>query len=228
MIRLLYIDDDEFMRGIAQSILARYPEFDLTLAASGEEGMALAKNEPFALVLLDLMMPGMDGQAVFAALRADPGTCDVPIAFVTARTEAHATEALRALGCAGIITKPFKPAAFVSDIRALAGTERRMSEAPDPRFREFVPQFMQRTADDRSRLAALADQMTPGASEASAEIARLAHRLVGAAGTFGFSRLSGCARELDESVQRGCTDTAAVRENLQKLLAMIDETLAAS
>jgi CheY-like chemotaxis protein len=226
MIRLLYIDDDEFMREIAKSIIARHPEFLLMLAATGEEGVAIAKGEPVALVLLDLMMPGMDGQAVFEALRADPKTHDVPIALVTARTESSATEALRALGCAGIIAKPFKPAAFVSEIRALLGDEAGMSEGPDPRFHEFVPQFIQRTADDRSRLAALADRMGPGTPEVLAEIAQLAHRLVGAAGTFGFSRLSARARELDECTQQRNSDPAIMRDKLQKVLAAIDGVLA--
>jgi len=119
MIRLLYVDDDELMREIAKGIFARDPEFVLRLAADGDEGLETANSEPFDLVLLDLEMPGMDGRAVFDALRAAPKTRRVPIAFVTARNEPCAMEVLRALGCVGIITKPFKIAGFVSEVRAL-------------------------------------------------------------------------------------------------------------
>ena len=103
-----------------------------------------------------------------------------------------------------------------------------MNDESDPVLRELLSKFMQRTELDRSRLAALADQMTPGPSKASDEIVRLAHRLVGAAGVFGFSKLSECARELDVSVQRGCSAPATIRENLQKVLVAIDETLLGS
>jgi HPt (histidine-containing phosphotransfer) domain-containing protein len=100
-----------------------------------------------------------------------------------------------------------------------------VNEVSDPVLQELLLKFMKRTEGDRSRLAALADRMAPGASEASEEIAQIAHRLVGAAGVFGFSKLSEYARELDVSVQQGCSDPATARENLQKVLAAIDETL---
>lgn len=100
-----------------------------------------------------------------------------------------------------------------------------MNEVPDPVLQELLSKFMQRTEGDRSRLAALADRIAPGALEVSKEIAQIAHRLVGAAGVFGFSKLSEYARELDMSVQQGCSDPAIVRENLQKVLVAIDEAL---
>jgi len=100
-----------------------------------------------------------------------------------------------------------------------------VNEVSDPVLQELLSKFKQRTEGDRSRLAALAGRMAPGASEVSGEIAQIAHRLVGAAGVFGFSKLSEYARELDVSVQQPCSEPATVRENLQKVLVAIDETV---
>ena len=99
-----------------------------------------------------------------------------------------------------------------------------MNMMSDPRFREVVSKFVARTTDDRQRLAALADRIRPEASDVLAEIGQLAHRLAGAAGTFGFSRLSKAARELDESVlERQAPEM--IEGSLRKLLIVIDESI---
>jgi DNA-binding response OmpR family regulator len=119
MLRVLYVDDDELMREIAEIAFARDAGVVLRLAADGAQGLKLAQAEPFDLILLDVVMPGLDGAAVFDALRAEPKTKDVPVAFVSARTESSAPAALHGPGCIGLISKPLKVAELVGKVRAL-------------------------------------------------------------------------------------------------------------
>ena len=97
-----------------------------------------------------------------------------------------------------------------------------MSVMSDPRFRDVMAKFAARTTDDGKRLAALAERVAPDAADVLAEIGQLAHRLAGAAGTFGFLGLSTAARALDECVAAH-EDPDRVRGNLQRLLTVIDD-----
>ena len=80
--------------------------FELQIATSGEEGLVLAKQMPPDLILLDVMMPGMDGYEVCKRLKADPRLRNIPVIFVTAMTETEAESTGLALGAADYLTKP--------------------------------------------------------------------------------------------------------------------------
>ena len=85
---------------------------------SGEKGLRLARTEPRPdLILLDIMMPGMDGYAVCEALKADPRTRDIPVLFVTALTDERDEARGLALGAADYIVKPFRPAIVRARVR---------------------------------------------------------------------------------------------------------------
>ncbi|NDY90427.1 response regulator [Ideonella livida] len=83
-------------------------EFDLSIATSGPECLRLATQSPPALILLDIMMPGMDGFATCRALRADPLLCEVPVIFLTGLADAQAEQEGLALGAVDFITKPIQ------------------------------------------------------------------------------------------------------------------------
>jgi len=70
-------------------------------------------------ILLDVMMPGMDGPAVLERLKADPGTAGIPVVFLTAKAMASEVSRLRGLGAAGVLTKPFDPVSLAGQIRAI-------------------------------------------------------------------------------------------------------------
>ena len=78
-------------------------------AANGEEGLDLARREQPDLVLLDVMMPGLDGWSVARALAGDPRTREIPIVFLTARADAADRRRGQALGGVGYVVKPFDP-----------------------------------------------------------------------------------------------------------------------
>ncbi len=107
--RILYIDDDPDIREIVQIAFELSGEIELALAATGEEGLALVHDWHPDLVMLDVSLPGVDGPAILRQIRADADIANVPVAFVTARTQPDDVAALHALGACCVIAKPFDP-----------------------------------------------------------------------------------------------------------------------
>ena len=121
MSRILYIDDEADIREVAEMSLQIDPAFDVRTCGSGEEGVAAAKAWQPDLILLDVMMPGMDGPAVFARLHEDPATAAIPVVFITARMQPQDVAKLEALGARGVLAKPFDPMALAGQAKAFLG-----------------------------------------------------------------------------------------------------------
>lgn len=105
---ILIIDDDDDIQAVAQLALQAVGGWNVSTAASGHEGLAKAINEQPDAILLDVMMPDMDGIATFQALQANPITRSIPVILMTAKTQAAEQRRFADLGVAAIITKPFK------------------------------------------------------------------------------------------------------------------------
>lgn len=117
LVRILYVDDDPDLRALAELALSSVGGMAVTLCGDGRQAVEMARTSQAELVLLDAVMPGMDGPATLATLRAHPATTDLPVFFVTALEGAAEQAALLSLGAAGIIPKPF-------DLMGLAGQVR--------------------------------------------------------------------------------------------------------
>jgi CheY-like chemotaxis protein len=122
MTKALIIDDEEDVRYIVQMSLGRVGRMTVIEATNGEEGIALAKREQPEFILLDMMMPGMDGVTVFRALRADPETASIPVVFLTAKAMVSDVQKLMTLGAKGVVVKPFDPLTLARDITAILAT----------------------------------------------------------------------------------------------------------
>lgn len=119
MTRILYIDDEDDIREVAQMSLELDPAFEVRGCASGPDGIAEAAAWRPDLILLDVMMPGMDGPTTFARLRENPETASIPVVFITARTQSHEVEGFRELGARGVLPKPFDPMTLADHVRGL-------------------------------------------------------------------------------------------------------------
>jgi DNA-binding response OmpR family regulator len=104
---ILVVDDDPDIRRIAALSLERIGGFRVSLAATAEEALEQATRAPPDLVLLDVSMPGTDGPATLAMLRALAATECVPVVFFTATSSDGEIARLCALGAIGVISKPF-------------------------------------------------------------------------------------------------------------------------
>lgn len=118
MTRILYVDDEADIREVAQMSLELDPALEVQVCASGAAAIDHAAAWQPDLILLDVMMPGMDGPTVFARLRAQPATATIPVVFITARTQTSEVSAFRELGARGVLAKPFDPMTLAAQVRA--------------------------------------------------------------------------------------------------------------
>ncbi len=116
--RILFVEDDPDIQVVATMALESLGGFTVLACDSGAE--ALSRFGEFApeLVLLDVMMPGMDGPATLAALRRLPSG-GVPVVFMTARVQAHEIADYRRMGAVDVIAKPFDPMTLAATVQAI-------------------------------------------------------------------------------------------------------------
>ena len=116
--RILVVEDEEDIRELLQYNLQR-EGFEVSLVGTGEEALSAAANEKPGLILLDLMLPGMNGLDVCRSLKADPELSDIPILIVSARGEETDVVTGLELGADDYLTKPFSPRVLVARARAV-------------------------------------------------------------------------------------------------------------
>ena len=106
---LLYVDDDSDIREIVEIALGLIDNLKVDTSPSGEQALSLIPTLNPDLVLLDVMMPGMDGPTVFSRMKANKELPNCPVIFVTAKALPREIAYFRELGAAGVIAKPFDP-----------------------------------------------------------------------------------------------------------------------
>lgn len=124
-VRILYIDDEPDIREIAVMSLELDSRLEVRSCEDGQSALALIPLWRPDVVLLDVMMPNMDGPTTLGHIRALPNGADVPVVFITARAQQEDVDNLLALGAAGVIPKPFDPmelAAQALSFASLKGT----------------------------------------------------------------------------------------------------------
>jgi CheY-like chemotaxis protein len=114
--RILLIDDEVDIHRIAQVGLMMEAGWELLMAQSSDEGLAIATSEPLDAILLDVMMPGRDGVATLKVLQESPASQHIPVIFLTAKAQSADRRRFYALGAQGVITKPFDPLTLASQI----------------------------------------------------------------------------------------------------------------
>ena len=107
--RILYVEDEPDIRFVAQMALQAVGGFTVIACTGGQEALDAAPEARADLLLLDVMMPGMDGPSTLKALREIPSTAQTPVIFMTAKVQAAEVALYKALGALEVIPKPFDP-----------------------------------------------------------------------------------------------------------------------
>ena len=216
--RILHVDDDPLMRDVVELALSFDADFAVMSCADGEAALAALPGWQPDMIILDVMMPNMDGPAVLARLRANPDTAKIPVIFITARAPPSERERLMALGAAAVIAKPFYPVKLAETVRRHLQSIKLASAGYD---------FAQRLRADAATLARFRDKLRNGADSTFVpdEFQSFVHKLAGAAGVFDFRAVSTTAASLEDAIierraGRGTPET--VEANLDALLACIE------
>lgn len=117
--KILYVEDEADIREIAKLALEHVGGFSVALCASGEEALEKAAAFEPDMILLDVMMPGMDGPTTLQHLRAQSELAGVPVAFLTAKVQPQEILAFKEMGAVDVIAKPFDPMTLAEQVRAI-------------------------------------------------------------------------------------------------------------
>ncbi len=119
--RVLIIDDEDDIREVAAMSLETVAGWEVMVANSGAQGLTRAATYKPDAILLDVMMPGMDGPTTFRELRKNPVTAKIPVLFLTAKVQATDRRRFADLGIHAVLVKPFDPLTLPAQISSALG-----------------------------------------------------------------------------------------------------------
>ncbi len=119
--RILVIDNEEYIREVAQICLETVAGWEVLTANSGKEGIEVAADEQPDAILLDVMMPDMDGVTTFQQLQAEEKTREIPVLLLTAKVQASDRRRYMEIGLKAVIAKPFDPLQLAGQVAAALG-----------------------------------------------------------------------------------------------------------
>jgi two-component system OmpR family response regulator len=117
--KILYAEDEPDIQSIAQMALEMMGGYTLKVCNNGQEALEAAEAFAPDLILLDVMMPSMDGPTAFQQMRKIPSLANVPVIFMTAKVQSQEVEAYKAMGAIDVIAKPFDPMILSETIQSL-------------------------------------------------------------------------------------------------------------
>ena len=117
--RVCYVEDDEDIQKIVRMSLERIGKMQVEVVSDPMVAIDAIKAFKPELVMLDWMMPGMDGPTLYRKMKETPEVRDLPVVFITAKASQKELDELRALGAAGTISKPFAPRDLADQLRAI-------------------------------------------------------------------------------------------------------------
>jgi two-component system, OmpR family, response regulator len=117
--KILCVEDEADIQAVAKVALETVGQFQVQMCSSGQEALDTLPEFAPQLILLDVMMPGMDGPTTYQEIRKIDGYAEVPIIFMTAKVMESDRDQYISLGAAGIIAKPFDPMVLSDQIRQI-------------------------------------------------------------------------------------------------------------
>ena len=201
--KVLYVEDVAVIRLLAKQALESAGGFSVALCSSGEEAVGKAVSFAPDIILLDVMMPGMDGPATLRALRQLPETARTPVVFMTGDAGPDDLLRYRQLGAVEVIAKPFDPLTLAARVGGVfrqqafeVSSEKADSQAE---FAGLQRDYLQGLPEKLAGLKAVFENRGNGLEpESLREAGFIAHSLAGSAGSFGFQAIGEHARKLQE------------------------------
>ena len=117
--RILYVEDEPLIQTMAKLALEKLGGFEVLICSSGVQALAQVKAFAPDLILLDVVMPDMDGPATFECLHRDPVTAVIPVIFLTANAQPAEAARYMALGALDVVAKPFVPMTLAAQIQRI-------------------------------------------------------------------------------------------------------------
>lgn len=117
--KILYAEDEPDIQMVVEAVVQAMSSYEIKICANGKLLLDCVEEYKPDLILLDVMMPEMDGPATFKNLKANEKTKDIPVVFMTAKAQAHEVKIFEESGAIGIITKPFDPVNLCSEIEKI-------------------------------------------------------------------------------------------------------------
>jgi two-component system, OmpR family, response regulator len=117
--RILMVEDEPDIQAVARVALEAVGGFTVEMCSSGKEALDRVLRCNPDLILMDVMMPGMDGPSTLLQLRAEPATASFPVIFMTAKVQSHEVARYKDIGGLGVIAKPFDPMTLAASVRSL-------------------------------------------------------------------------------------------------------------
>ena len=228
---VLFVDDDPDICEVVRTTLWLMEGLDVRTARSGEQAIDLAYEFRPDLILMDVMMPGLDGPSTLGMMREHALLADIPVIFLTAKGLPAEVARLTELGAIGVIGKPFDPLKLCDDLcvlwnkadaarikRARAGQSQVRAQVSS-----LTDDFLARTGNDVDCLRAIIERARRGDPSMLDEAERVAHSIHGAGAMFGFPKVSAAGGAIERLVEEIMASTVALSSTgepavLQQLL----------
>ena len=221
---VLYVDDDPDICEVVRTTLSLIGGLRVHTTGSGESAIDLAYEFRPDLILMDVMMPGLDGPSTFKRVRASPLIGSIPVIFMTAKIMPQEVRQLLSLGAIGVIGKPFDPAGLCDQLMALWKDAQTVPiDAPVARAQVqtevdgLAHSFLQRARTDAARLRGMIERARRGEVTALKEIERKGHSIRGAGAMFGFPAVSALGGAIERLAERTLAEAQGMDQRIMLL-----------
>lgn len=230
--RILVVDDEPDILAVVRTTLRARGDFEVEVCVCGQDALEVAPRFAPDLILLDVMMPGIDGPMTLKALQADPRTSSTPVVFMTAKVMPQETARYLSLGAVAVIAKPFDQRTLVDEIEVIWGgrVSTRSAWTHNPEMEALLEAYAATLPEKVDEIARAwrAVEDAGGTAELAQKVHSLVHRLAGTAATYGYSTLGNAASQLEEAVKTylrtGAQLTCERRKRMGSLIDALVET----
>lgn len=217
-LRVLHVDDEPDIRELVEISLALDPDLSVKSCGCGGDALVTAPDWSPDIILLDVMMPVMDGPQTLAHLRELQKTANIPVVFMTARAQTRELAQFLSLGAIGVIPKPFDPMTLAGTVRSYLQPMAGGVDGPTHRF-------VLRAIGDARVLGGYRGHLRSEIEVYSRKIEEIAHALAGAAGVHGFDAIGTVANVLlrtVDDVRTGRGGVTDIEDAIDRLVVKID------